>query len=269
MIAYPDIDPEILRIGPIVLRWYSLAYIGGILLAWMMIGRMVQKTGDFLSKIELEDLIVWAAMGVIIGGRLGYVLFYNPSYYLLHPLQALYVWEGGMSFHGGAAGVILMLIFFAWKKKKPLLKISDMVVCTVPVGLFLGRLSNFINGELYGREAPDLPWGMVFPNAGPFPRHPSQLYEALLEGVVLFLLLNGFWRMKTVRKKAGIVSGLFLIGYALSRICVERVRAPDAHIGFFFGDMTMGMLLSVPMLLGGLGLIAYAIYRAKGSRADG
>ena len=212
------------------------------------------------NEEQIDDLLLWVTLGVIVGGRLGYVLFYNAPYYLANPGAALAVWQGGMAFHGGALGVILAVIYFARKNKIPLLSLGDMVAITVPFGLLSGRLANFINGELWGRVT-DAPWGVIFPGAGPLPRHPSQLYEAALEGALLLLVLNVLaWRFKALTKP-GLLTGLFLIGYGASRFVIEYVREPDAHIGFIFDIVTMGQILSLPMMLAGAGFVYWATTR--------
>jgi phosphatidylglycerol:prolipoprotein diacylglycerol transferase len=253
-LAYPQIDPVAFAVGPVAVRWYSLAYIFGLGLGWIYMIRLVRLPAPICRREDVDDFLLWAMIGTILGGRLGYVLFYNPGYYLSEPVAALRLWDGGMSFHGGLIGVVLAVIWFTHRRDIPLLAFADRIACVAPIGLFLGRLANFINGELYGRVT-DHPWGMVFPGGGPLPRHPSQLYEAALEGVLLFVVLNLLFHFTRLRDRPGILAGLFMVGYALSRMIVELAREPDAHIGFLAGHITMGQLLSLPVLLFGLVLI--------------
>jgi phosphatidylglycerol:prolipoprotein diacylglycerol transferase len=253
-LTYPQIDPVLIELGPLAIRWYSLAYLAGILIAVWMLRRMNRGDAPLMSAKQCEDLIVWAIGGILLGGRLGYVLFYKPEYYLLHPGEILAVWEGGMSFHGGLCGVILAFFLYARRQKLPYLRLMDQVACTAPVGLFFGRLANFVNGELYGRFS-DVPWAMVFPHGGPFPRHPSQLYEALLEGLVLFVLLNLLRSQTRICRFSGALSGLFLAGYGCARAFVELFREPDAHLGFIIPGITMGQILCLPMIALGVILL--------------
>jgi phosphatidylglycerol---prolipoprotein diacylglyceryl transferase len=253
-LAFPHIDPVAIQLGPLAIRWYALAYISGILLGWRYAIHLAARPPMVLSREAIDDFIVWVTLGIILGGRLGYVFFYKPGYFLFNPLEALYVWQGGMSFHGGLVGVLLAIYLFARRRGIPVLALGDIVASVVPIGLFFGRVANFINGELYGRPA-DVPWAMVFPGGGPSPRHPSQLYEACLEGILLFLVLAWFARKPEWRARPGRVGGIFLTGYALARIVAEIFREPDAHLGFLLGGTTMGQLLSLPMLLAGCYLI--------------
>lgn len=261
-IAFPNIDPVLIEFGPLAIRWYGLAYVAGLILGWRYVRRLVNGPPPVTPGRDVDDFLVWATLGVVLGGRLGYVLFYQPAYYLSHPLAIFQVWAGGMSFHGGLLGVLIALLIFVRRRNIPLLAFGDVIACAAPIGLFFGRLANFINGELFGRET-DVPWAMVFPNGGPMARHPSQLYEALMEGVLLFIVLYLLWRQKTVRRRPGVLTGVFLIGYALARSVAEVFRQPDTHIGFLLGGTTMGQWLSVPMLLVGL----YLILRARSPRA--
>lgn len=261
-LPFLNIDPVIFQIGPIAVRWYSLAYIAGLVLGCMYIRHLANRLGDLLSPDDAMDFITWATLGVILGGRVGYILFYQSAFYVDNPLRILYVWEGGMSFHGGFLGVVVAGIWFARRRKIPALQFADLVACASPIGLFFGRIANFINGELYGR-ATDVPWAMVFPNGGPDPRHPSQLYEALLEGLVLFIIVNLLWRMDFVRQRPGTVTGVFILGYAAARGFVELFRQPDAHLGLLFLGGTMGQWLSLPMVLVGLYLIVKAKTRVS------
>ena len=261
VLPFPDIDPIAVALGPVAIRWYSLAYIVGLIAGWLYCRRLAERPPNAITPDQLDDFLLWATLGVVLGGRLGYVLFYKPAFFLANPLEILVIWQGGMSFHGGAAGVILAIILFAWKRGVSWLSLGDLVVCAVPIGLFLGRLANFVNGELYGRAA-DVPWAMVFPrDPEQIPRHPSQLYEAGLEGIVLFLLLYLLVRRGWL-ERPGAIGGAFLAGYGLARIIVEFFREPDAHLGFLLGFTTMGQVLSLPLIIAGLILIAWG-YRAK------
>lgn len=253
-LPFLNIDPVIFQIGPIAIRWYSLAYIAGLVLGCMYVRHLARRIPGILTPDDAMDFMTWATVGVILGGRFGYILFYKLAFYLDNPLQMLYVWQGGMSFHGGFLGVVVAGILFTRQRKIPALKFADFVACAAPIGLFFGRLANFINGELYGRIT-DVPWAMVFPNGGPEPRHPSQIYEALLEGLVLFVVVNTLWRTDFVRNRPGVATGIFILGYAAARSFVELFRQPDSHIGFLFLGSTMGQWLSLPMILAGLCLI--------------
>ena len=257
-IPFPMIDPVLVEIGPIAIRWYALAYIAGILLGWRVARVLVQRSPQVATPDQVDEFITWVTLGVILGGRLGYVLFYRPGYYLTAPWEALAVWQGGMSFHGGALGVIVATFLFARRNGLDWVAFGDRVVCVVPIGLFFGRIANFINGELWGRVT-DVPWAMVFPTGGPDPRHPSQLYQAGLEGICLFTLLMMLARSETIRSRPGILSGTFLVGYGVARTIGEFFRQPDAHLGFLFAGATMGQLLSLPMIAVG----AWLMLRAK------
>lgn len=249
-LPFPDIDPVLLEIGPLAIRWYSLAYIGGLILGWAYMARLIREPNPPCRRVDVDDFVLWAMLGIVAGGRLGYVLFYNFDYFAANPGAALRLWDGGMSFHGGLAGMILVILWFCRRRGIPLLQFSDRIACVAPIGLFLGRIANFINGELFGRPT-DLPWGIVFPAGGLLPRHPSQLYEAALEGLLLFVLLSLLFHFTAVRRRPGLLTGIFLIGYGLSRILVENLREPDAHLGFIFGSLTMGQILSIPAVLFG------------------
>ena len=253
-LTFPAMDPVAIKLGPLAIRWYALAYILGLVLGWQYIRRLARRGLSPLSQIEVDDLLVWTTLAVILGGRLGYVLFYRPGYYLSEPLEALAIWHGGMSFRGGLVGVIVALVVFARRRGHGLLAVADAIAPAFPIGLFFGRLANFVNGELYGR-ATDAPWAFVFPHGGPAPRHPSQLYEAGLEGLALFALL--FWLTHFVKApaRAGRTAGTFLAGYAAARVTAELFREPDLHIGFLAGGLTMGQLLSLPMLAIGSWLV--------------
>ena len=254
VIPYPAIDPVLFAVGPIAIRWYSLAYIFGLIAGWRYLRVLVRGRPAVMKEFDVDDFLVWATIGVVLGGRLGYVLFYKFGFYMDNPLAILQVWRGGMSFHGGLLGVAVAGYLFARRRAIPFLSFADAVACVAPIGLFLGRLANFINGELYGRPS-DVPWAMVFPGGGPAPRHPSQLYEAALEGIVLFAVLNVLWRVQAVGARPGFLFGALLAGYALARAAVELFRQPDAHIGFLAAGTTMGQWLSAPMLAVGLYLM--------------
>jgi len=256
-IPFPAVDPVMISIGPFAIRWYALAYIVGIVLGWRIVRRMVQRPGWQVTPEAADDLVFYVTLGVILGGRLGYVLFYQPYHYLDRPLELLAVWHGGMSFHGGLLGVLFATFLFARRRRFAFFELTDAMAVVTPIGLLLGRLANFINAELWGRVT-DVPWGVVFPTAGPDPRHPSQLYEATLEGVVLFAVMLWFARTPYSSAERGKLSGIFLIGYSLARITVEFFREPDVQIGYLAGGITMGQLLSLPMLAFGLFLVARA-----------
>ncbi len=254
MMTFPTIDPILLSIGPLHIRWYGLMYVLGFMATYFLVRRQIRRFSYQELEPHFENMNLVLILSVVLGGRLGYVLFYNFSYYLQHPLEIPATWTGGMSFHGACIGVLVGGWLYARKKKIDYWKVADIYVVTVPIGLGLGRLGNFINGELYGR-ATDLPWGMIFPGGGPLPRHPSQLYEMLLEGVVLFSIL---WSQKhkpwqsTPRWPHGSMVCLFLICYGLFRFLVEMVREPDPQIGLLFGQLTMGQLLSGLMIVSGV-----------------
>ena len=258
-IPFPAIDPVAVAIGPFVVRWYALAYIVGLLLGWRYCLVLADRPPRLVERRDIDDFLVWATLGVVFGGRIGYVLFYQPGYYLQHPIEALYLWHGGMSFHGGALGVTLAILLFTRARRLPVLAFSDVIAEAIPIGLFFGRIANFINGELFGRET-DISWAVVFPNGGPVPRHPSQLYEAVCEGLLLFLLLL-LAEHRGARRRPGIVTGLFLIGYAVARMSGELFRQPDAQLGFLVFGTTMGQLLSIPVLIAGIVLILWALRR--------
>jgi phosphatidylglycerol:prolipoprotein diacylglycerol transferase len=253
MLIYPQIDPVIFHIGPLAVRWYGLMYLLGFGAAYLLICHLARLRELPLSREGVSDLLFYLVLGVILGGRLGYVLFYNLSEYLANPLAIFAVWKGGMSFHGGLLGVIAATVFFCRRRQLPILLTGDILVTASTIGLGLGRIGNFINGELWGRVT-DLPWGMVFPGAGPRPRHPSQLYEALLEGLLLFLVL---YLLNRRRVPAGVTFFVFFIGYGLFRFLVEFVREPDVQLGFLWMGATMGQLLSLPMILFGIAGLLY------------
>lgn len=253
-IPYPQIDPVLIQVGPVAIRWYALAYIVGLLLGWRYVRQLAKAPPRMASADDVDDFLVWATGGVVLGGRLGYILFYNFPYYLENPWAALEIWRGGMSFHGGMLGVIIAMILFCRSRQMAFFGFADLIACATPIGLLLGRIANFINGELYGRPT-DVPWAMVFPGGGPEPRHPSQLYEAGLEGLVLLVILYLLWRSEWVRFRYGILSGVFLAGYAVFRMIAELFRQPDVQIGYLSLGTTMGQWLSLPMLAIGLLLI--------------
>jgi phosphatidylglycerol:prolipoprotein diacylglycerol transferase len=266
-IPFPAIDPVLIELGPLQIRWYALAYLGGIMLGWWYMGRLAQNQtihGGRPSPIRaghLDDFLFFATLGIILGGRLGYVLFYKPAYYMQNPGEILQVWQGGMSFHGGAIGLLVATALVARYKRIPILMLGDLAVAAAPIGLFFGRLANFINGELWGRVT-DVPWAMVFPFAGPDPRHPSQLYQAALEGLALFVILRILTHKFGALQRPGLVTGAFFIGYGVMRIISEQFREPDAHLGFILPGMTMGMALSLPMIVLGAAL-AYWAYKSS------
>jgi phosphatidylglycerol:prolipoprotein diacylglycerol transferase len=258
MLTYPTFDPIALQLGPLAIRWYSLAYIGGILLGWWIIVRELKRRPlDGMGKKAIDDMVVYAVIGIILGGRLGYCLFYKPDYYLAHPLEMLHVWEGGMAFHGGFAGFVLAFWLFCRRYGVRFLALMDLMACVAPIGIGLGRLANFINGELWGRVTTS-PLGMVFPGGGELPRHPSQLYEFALEGLLLFVVMMLLLKKTELRARVGMLSGLFCVGYATARIVCEFFREPDDFLGFLFAGATMGQLLSLPMLAVGLFLVVRA-----------
>lgn len=254
-LPFPTIDPVLVELGPIAIRWYALAYIAGLLLGWWYLRRVVRRPGWRLGADGVDDLLFYATLGVVVGGRLGYVLFYNPAHFLAHPLEVFALWQGGMAFHGGLLGVVVACLVTARQYRVSPLEIGDAAAIAAPIGILFGRLANFINGELYGRVS-DVPWAMVFPGAGPLPRHPSQLYEAALEGVVLFAVMAWFAAGPYRPAQAGRIAGVFLVGYGTARFLVEFVRQYDPQLGLLFGVMTMGQLLSLPMIALGAWLVA-------------
>ena len=255
-LVFPEFDPVLVHLGPFSIRWYALAYIAALLLGWRLVRRLAGLRPQVADLRQVDDFLTWAVLGVVLGGRLGYVLFYQPSKFLADPLSILAVWGGGMSFHGGMLGVATAIVLFCRRERIPILGFADRIAVAAPIGLFLGRLANFVNGELWGRVAPDwLPWGMVFPAAGPEPRHPSQLYQAGLEGVVLFAAMLVLVRSERLRAHYGFLTGAFLAGYAVARTVGEVFRQPDPFLGFLYAGATMGQLLSLPMLLAGVVLM--------------
>jgi phosphatidylglycerol:prolipoprotein diacylglycerol transferase len=262
VLLYPSFDPVLVQVGPFAIRWYALAYILGLVLGWRLLRRLVREAPVVATTLQVDDFLTWATLGVVLGGRLGYVLFYQPLHYLQHPGDIIAVWHGGMSFHGGALGVALAIVLYTRKYGISLLGFADRLAVCAPIGLGLGRIANFINGELWGRPAPDwLPWAMIFPQAGPIPRHPSEIYEALLEGLVLFIVLYALSRRQDLRARPGFLTGAFLLGYGIARIIGEFFREPDVFLGFLPGGVTMGQVLSIPMVIAGGCLIAYGHHR--------
>lgn len=256
MLQHPQIDPIALQLGPIAIHWYGLMYLLGFAAVWLLgRHRIVQGRTDFTLR-ELEDIIFYSIVGVIAGGRLGYALIYKPAYYLSHPLEVLYIWEGGMSFHGGLIGVLLVWVWYARSRQRRFLEVGDFIAPMIPLGLAAGRWGNFVNGELWGRPT-DLPWGMVFPWVDRVARHPSQLYQMALEGLLLFAFL---WWYSSKPRRRGQVSAMFLIGYGAARFLVEFTREPDDFLGLLAGGLSMGQLLSLPMILAG----ALILWRSGG-----
>ena len=259
-LPFPNIDPVALALGPLKIRWYALAYLAGIVLGWRYAIYLVRKQSFRPNAEDIDEFITWLVLGIILGGRIGYVLVYMPDHFLADPMEALKLWHGGMSFHGGFVGTAIAMAGFAWVKKIRFLALTDVVCCVTPIGLCLGRIANFINGELWGRVT-TVPWGMVFPGprAGDLPRHPSQLYQAGMEGLMLLALLAWLERKPAIRNRPGILTGVFMIWYGIVRIIGEFFREPDPQMGFYFGGIvTMGQILSLPMIILGLFLIWYA-----------
>jgi len=265
VIPFPNIDPVLVQIGPFALRWYALAYITGILIGWLAARAIIANERLWggpapMKVVDFDDFVLWCTLGVILGGRIGYVLFYNWPHFQAHPAEIVQLWKGGMSFHGGFVGVVTAVALFAWGRGIPALSLGDVTAAVYPIGHFLGRLANFINGELWGRTT-DVPWAMVFPGGGPLPRHPSQLYQATVEGLLLLAVLVVFVRAGAL-KRPGLTLGVFATGYGIARIFCELFREPDPQLGYLWGGLTMGMLLSVPLILLGLGLIWNALRRS-------
>jgi phosphatidylglycerol:prolipoprotein diacylglycerol transferase len=259
---YPHLDRVLVHIGPLAIRWYALAYIFVILLGWAYARAVVRSERLWggkppLTVVDFDDFVLWVTLGIIIGGRVGYVLFYNLPVFAAHPLQIFELWTGGMSFHGGFTGCVVAVVLFARSRGIPILSLGDVTCAVGPIGLFLGRLANFVNGELWGRPT-DVPWAMIFPGGGPIPRHPSQLYEASLEGLALLVFLAILIRCGAL-KRPGLIIGAFAVFYAFARSFSEFFREPDVQLGFLWGGATMGQLLSIPLFLAGLGFIVYAM----------
>jgi phosphatidylglycerol---prolipoprotein diacylglyceryl transferase len=275
LIDFPVFNPIAISLGPFAIRWYALAYIGGIVLGWIYARSLLRNEKLWggpapISVVQLDDFILWVTIGIILGGRTGYVLFYNLPFFIEHPLEIFELWKGGMSFHGGFMGCVVAVILFARANDVPILSLGDITTAVGPIGLFLGRIANFINGELWGRPAdPDLPWAMIFPgDALHLPRHPSQLYEAGLEGIVLFTALAVMIRFGAL-KRPGLILGAFIAIYGLARITGEHFREPDPQLGFLWRGLTMGMLLSVPMVIAGIIIIVWGWrHKRPPSQAD-
>ncbi len=268
VLVFPGFDPVAVQFGPFAIRWYALAYIVSLLIGWRLARRLVQLAPAVASAVQTDDFLTWATLGVVLGGRLGYVLFYQPALYFAHPLMIVQLWKGGMSFHGGMLGVAVAIIWFCRKNKVPILGFADRIAVCAPIGLGLVRVANFINGELWGRPAPAwLPIAMIYPQAGPIPRYPSELIEAVLEGAFLFTTMLLLVRRQSLRERFGWLTGAFLIGYAVCRIIAECFRQPDPFLGYIAGVLTMGQILSFPMLLAGAGLIWYAMRSARAPAA--
>lgn len=257
-LPYHNIDPEIFRWKFIVIRWYSVAYIAGLFYVWWGMGKLADAKDAPMTRLDTEDYLLWATLGIILGGRLGYVLFYNFGYYLDNPGQILVLWEGGMSFHGGFLGVVIASVMFVKRRGISFLRFADRMALVSPIGIGLVRVANFINGELWGSPS-QLPWAMTFPSGGDVARHPSQLYEALLEGLLLFIILRLLYTKTNARKYPGLLAGVFALGYGLSRYAVEFVRVPDAHLGKLYDIISMGQLLSLPMIIAGVYVVKRAL----------
>jgi phosphatidylglycerol---prolipoprotein diacylglyceryl transferase len=269
ILPFPAINPVLIHLGPLAVRWYALAYIVGIIAGWLYARAIVASERLWggpapFTVVDFDDFVIWITLGIILGGRAGYVLFYNFPHFAAHPMQILELWNGGMSFHGGVCGCLVAIVAFALRRGVPMLSLGDVTAAVTPIGLFLGRIANFINGELWGRPT-EAPWAMIFPNGGPVPRHPSQLYEAALEGVVLFIVLGLLVRSGAL-KRPGVVTGTFAIGYGAARIICEFFREPDVQLGFLWGGLTMGMLLCIPLMLGGIAVLAAALWREQKSK---
>jgi phosphatidylglycerol:prolipoprotein diacylglycerol transferase len=258
MLTFPQIDPVMIHLGPLAIHWYGVAYVVGLLIGWQYATWLAKRFAPTITKIQIDDFMMWALGGIIIGGRLGHVLFFQLDRYLTRPLEIFMTWEGGMSFHGGMIGVTIAFILYCQKKNISLLRFADIFSAITPIGLFLGRLANFVNGELYGRVT-DATWGMIFPYGGPVPRHPSQIYEAFLEGLVLLAILHIGWRIAAIRDVPGRLTGIFLLGYGIARTLVEFVREPEVMHTIIGIDVTTGQLLSLPMILAGI----YFIWQPK------
>ncbi len=263
VIPFPSIDPVLIEVGPLALRWYALAYIVGAFAGWLYARALVRSERLWggpapMTVNDCDDFALWCAIAIIIGGRLGYAVFYDPEI-ADHPLEVFQPWTGGMSFHGALLFILLVEVIFAYWRNIPFVSLTDICSAAAPIGLFLGRLGNFINGELWGRPT-NVPWAMVFPEAGPSPRHPSQLYEAALEGLVLFVVLAWMIRGGALKRR-GMVTGVFAVGYGAARMFCEFFREPDPQLGFLWGGLTMGMLLTLPVILIGIGILVMALRR--------
>lgn len=266
LLPFPDIDPIALEIGPLAIRWYGIAYMVGLLLGWLYVRQLVGAQNLWMPAKppmvpeRVDDLIIWVTLGVVLGGRLGYVLFYNPAYFAASPTEIFAVWNGGMSFHGGLLGTFIAIWLFSRRYNAPFLSTLDVAAAATPIGLFFGRIANFVNGELWGRVT-DVPWAMIFPNAGTEPRHPSQLYEAALEGVVLFLVLRYLTHSRFMLRRPGFIAGGFALGYGAARIFVEMFRQYDVGVGLMVGPFTPGMIYSVPLVLIGAAMMWQAAHK--------
>ena len=252
-IPFPNIDPVAVHLGPLAIHWYALAYLAGILGGWKLAKHICRLDQNRFrpNEADVDDFMTWAVLGVILGGRIGYILFYNLPIYLDHPLDALKVWQGGMSWHGALIGVVTVIVSYSQLKKVSLFRLADLFSAGATIGFFFGRIANFVNGELYGRVT-DAPWGTIFPRGGDLPRHPSQLYEATLEGFVLFLILVSMAHVSKIRNTPGMISAAFLFFYGCFRFIIEFFREPDAQLGFIIGHLSMGQLLCMPVILGGI-----------------
>lgn len=259
VLVFPEFDPVLVHLGPLAIRWYALAYIVALVLGWRLMRRLAVRAPAVATPLQVDDFLTWATLGVVLGGRFGYVLFYQPSTYLAHPFSMLELWHGGMSFHGGMLGVTVAVILYTYRQRISLLGFADRLSMVVPIGLGLGRVANFINGELWGRPAPaGLPWAMIYPRVDNIPRHPSEIYEALMEGVLLFCILWVLGSRRSIRERAGLLTGSFLLGYAVLRAIGECFRQPDSFLSYLAFGTTMGQLLCIPMAIAGIGLILYA-----------
>jgi phosphatidylglycerol:prolipoprotein diacylglycerol transferase len=270
VLPFPSFDPIAVSLGPFAVRWYALAYIVGIVLGWVYARHILRNEKYWggpapISVVQFDDYVLWVTLGIILGGRIGYVLFYNLGFFVAHPLEIFQLWQGGMSFHGGFLGCVAAVLLFGWRNKVPVLSLGDVTCAVGPIGLLLGRLANFINAELWGRTT-DVPWAFVFPTGGPLPRHPSQLYEGALEGLLLFVLLTLMIRRGALQRP-GLIIGVFAIVYGLARIFSEFFREPDPQLGFLWGGLTMGMLLSLPMIAAGVAFVLWAVRRPRTSEA--
>jgi phosphatidylglycerol:prolipoprotein diacylglycerol transferase len=268
-LPFPQIDPVAIELGPVVVRWYALAYVAGLLIGWTTAAWLVARPALFgaqtpPTKLELDDMLLWAALGIVLGGRLGYVVFYNPAFFLANPLEIPQVWNGGMAFHGGAAGLMLATWLYTRVRTVKFFTMMDVIATVAPIGIFFGRLANFINGELYGR-ATTVWWAVEFPRGGFVPRHPSQLYEAALEGLLLFLVLIVLVLRHRAYATPGLVTGVFVAGYGAARFLVEFAREPDPQLGYLAGGLTMGQILSLPMVAAGVAIILWARKKAVGT----